>query len=101
MMEAPVATMNASLPEPMKAWVERQAAGGVYGNASDYVRDLIRKDQKRKAAIEALQAAVTEGVGSGEPQAFTPSAFKLRMRTGAPLRHHCGLADARPRTNRV
>lgn len=74
-----MATMNVSLPEPMKAWVERQAEGGRYGNASDYVRDLIRKDQERKSAIDTLQAAITEGVESGEPQAFDPMAFKLRM----------------------
>jgi antitoxin ParD1/3/4 len=75
-----MATMNVSLPEPMKAWVEQQAEGGRYGNASDYVRDLIRKDQERKAAIEALQIAISEGVSSGEPQPFDADAFKLRMR---------------------
>lgn len=75
-----MATMNVSLPEPMKAWVERQAAGGRYGNASDYVRDLIRKDQQRAEAIAALQAAITEGVESGEPQPLDVDAFKLRMR---------------------
>lgn len=64
----------------MKAWVERQAEGGQYGNASDYVRDLIRKDEERKAAIDTLEVAITEGVQSGEPQGFEPSAFKLRMR---------------------
>lgn len=75
-----MATMNVSLPEPMKAWVERQTQGGRYGNASDYVRDLIRKDQERRAAMDTLQAAITEGIQSGEPQAFDPTAFKLRMR---------------------
>jgi len=75
-----MATMNVSLPDTMKAWVEKQADGGRYGNASDYVRDLIRKDQDRKAAIAALQAAITEGVESGEPQSFDVEAFKLRMR---------------------
>ena len=75
-----MATMNVSLPGPMKVWVERQAEGGRYGNASDYVRDLIRKDQERRAAIDTLQAAVAEGVRSGDPETFDPSAFKLRMR---------------------
>src|SRR6185437_15736805 len=37
-----MATMNVSLPDPMKEWVEAQAATGRYSNASDYVRDLIR-----------------------------------------------------------
>ena len=75
-----MATMNVSLPDPMKAWVERQAEGGQYGNASDYIRDLIRKDQQRQEAVAALQAAITEGVESGEPQVLDAVAFKLRMR---------------------
>ncbi len=75
-----MATINISLPEPMMAWVERQVVGGLYGNASDYIRDLIRKDQERKEAIAALQAAITEGVRSGEQQPFDAAAFKLRMR---------------------
>jgi antitoxin ParD1/3/4 len=75
-----MATMNVSLPEPMKAWVERQVEGGLYGNTSDYIRDLIRKDQERKEAIATLQAAITEGVASGESQPFDAAAFKLRMR---------------------
>ena len=43
-----MATMNVSLPDAMKDWVEAQAQSGRYGNASDYVRDLIRHDQERK-----------------------------------------------------
>jgi antitoxin ParD1/3/4 len=78
--ETVMATMNVSLPEQMKAWVERQAEGGLYGNASDYIRDLIRKDQERREAVAALQAAINEGLASGEPQAFDSAAFKLRMR---------------------
>jgi antitoxin ParD1/3/4 len=60
-----MATMNVSLPAPMKEWVEQQSKGGRYSNASDYVRDLIRRDQARAAKIEALQAGVTEGLASG------------------------------------
>ncbi|WP_137180517.1 type II toxin-antitoxin system ParD family antitoxin [Roseomonas sp. AR75] len=75
-----MATMNVSLPEAMKAWVERQAESGRYGNASDYIRDLIRKDQERKQAVAALQAAITEGVESGTPRPLDARAFKLRMR---------------------
>ncbi|MBU3887093.1 MULTISPECIES: type II toxin-antitoxin system ParD family antitoxin [Methylosinus] len=75
-----MATMNVSLPEAMKAWVERQAESDAYGNASDYIRDLIRKDQARKEAIATLQAAIAEGIASGPPQPFDATAFKLRMR---------------------
>ncbi|MCZ4429780.1 type II toxin-antitoxin system ParD family antitoxin [Agrobacterium sp. SOY23] len=44
-----MATMNISLPGPMKEWVEAQSKTGRYSNASDYVRDLIRRDQERGA----------------------------------------------------
>lgn len=75
-----MATMNVSLPDPMRAWVESRTGDGRYSNASDYVRDLIRKDQERQSAIAVLQAAVAEGIKSGEPQPFDADAFKLRMR---------------------
>lgn len=75
-----MATMNVSLPDAMKAWVEAQVDGGRYGDASAYVRDLIRRDRARKDAIAALQTAVTDGIESGEPQALDVEAFKLRMR---------------------
>ncbi len=61
-----MATMNVSLPDPMKAWVEAQAESGRYANASDYVRDLIRRDQERANKLNALQQLITEGVESGE-----------------------------------
>ena len=75
-----MATMNVSLPDSMKAWVESQTENGQYSNASDYIRDLIRKDQERRNAIAILQAAITEGVESGKPQPFDAAAFKLRTR---------------------
>lgn len=75
-----MATMNVSLPEAMKAWVESQSRDGQYGNASDYIRDLIRKDRERKEAVAVLQAAITEGIESGESEPFDAAAFKLRMR---------------------
>ena len=60
-----MATMNISLPDPMKQWVEGQAETGRYSNASDYVRDLIRRDQERTTKIEAMQALIDEGRASG------------------------------------
>ena len=75
-----MATMNVSLPDQMKAWVERQADQRHYSNVSDYVRDLIRRDQERQDALGLLQAAIAEGVESGVPQPFDAEAFKLRMR---------------------
>lgn len=60
-----MATMNVSLPDQMKAWVETQAESGRYGNASDYVRDLIRRDQERQEKIAEFQRLVDEGRASG------------------------------------
>ena len=60
-----MATMNVSLPDPMKEWVEAQAKTGRYSNASDYVRDLIRRDQERSGSIAQIQALITEGLESG------------------------------------
>lgn len=58
-------TMNVSLPDQMKEWVEAQARTGRYSNASDYVRDLIRRDQERVDRLAELQRLVTEGIESG------------------------------------
>lgn len=58
-------TMNVSLPHPMKEWVEAQAKTGRYSNASDYVRDLIRKDQMRNDKVAAMQRFVDEGLQIG------------------------------------
>jgi len=60
-----MATMNVSLPDAMKAWVEGQSGSGRYSNASDYVRDLIRRDQERAAKIEAMQRLIDEAEASG------------------------------------
>ena len=40
-----MASMNISLPDPMRDWVEAQIEQGRYSSNSDYVRDLIRRDQ--------------------------------------------------------
>lgn len=60
-----MATMNLSLPDAMKAWVEAQVKGGQYNNASEYVRDLIRRDQSEREKLERLQAAIDQGRRSG------------------------------------
>ena len=74
-------TMNISLPDPMKSWVEDQTKSGRYANSSDYVRDLIRRDRARLEAIAAIQAAVDAGLASGPAKPLDREAFKTRMRT--------------------
>lgn len=60
-----MATMNVSLPDAMKDWVEGRAGTGRYSNASDYVRDLIRRDQERAEKIAQMQRLIDEGIESG------------------------------------
>lgn len=48
-----MATMNISLPQQMKDWVEAQTADGRYANSSDYIRDLIRRDVELRSELEA------------------------------------------------
>lgn len=60
-----MATMNVSLPDQMKAWVEAQISSGKYANASDYVRDLIRHDQHYHQRLGQLRTAIDQGRKSG------------------------------------
>jgi len=57
-----MATMNVSLPDGMREWVEDRTKSGDYANASDYIRDLIRHDKERR---EALKLAIQDGLNSG------------------------------------
>lgn len=58
-------SMNISLSEQMKNWVEKNVAGGQYHNASEYIRALIREDQEEAARTESFRAAITLGRSSG------------------------------------
>jgi antitoxin ParD1/3/4 len=58
-------TMNISLPEPLKEFVDSQVAEGRYSSVSEYMRELIRADEKRKAEA-ALEAKLLEGLRGGE-----------------------------------
>jgi antitoxin ParD1/3/4 len=60
-------TMNISLPEPLKTFVDRQIAEGRYSSASEYIRELIRDDEKRKAEGR-LEALLLEGLESEESE---------------------------------
>jgi antitoxin ParD1/3/4 len=69
--------MNISLPDQLKHFVENQVSGG-YSSVSEYVRELVRADQKRKAK-EQLETVLLEALQS-EPEAVTPEWWaKLRQ----------------------
>ena len=75
-----MATMNVSLPEQMKDWVEAQSKDGTFSNASDYVRHLIRQDRERQRAIAQLQAEIDKGINRGPATPFDIDDFKKRAR---------------------
>ena len=63
-------TMNISLPDQLKEFVDGQVGSGRYSSVSEYVRDLIRDDEKRKAQ-ERLETLLMEGIQSGEATQMT------------------------------
>ncbi len=65
-----MATMNISLPEGLKAWVQSRGSSDDYSTPSDYVRALIRADKARELA--ELQSLLLDGVGLGDPVLDTP-----------------------------
>jgi len=73
-------TMNISLPDPLRDWVDAQSKNDLYANNSDYVRDLIRKDQLKKEKFLLLQTAITEGFNSGDAGELNIDAIKAKAR---------------------
>ena len=70
-------TMNISLPEALKSFVDEQVSQRGFGTSSEYVRDLIRNDQERRQ----LRGLLLDGAGSEATQAVTSDYFEdLRKR---------------------
>lgn len=63
-------SMNISLPDSMRTYVEEQVANGGYSTASEYFRELVRNDQQRKAQ-ERLEVLLLEGLNSGTATGIT------------------------------
>ena len=75
-----MATMNVSLPEELKAFVDLQTREGGYGSTSEFVRDLIRREQDR----QHLRALLLDGASSGAGPVADDSYFaSLRRRVGS------------------
>lgn len=74
------ATMNVSLTEPLKRFVDDEVREGGFASTSDYVRELIRERQRRKSE-DALRALIAEGLGSGPAEPVGDDFFtKQRQR---------------------
>ena len=73
-----MSTMNISLPDTLKSFVDERVSQGSYGTSSEYVRELIRKDQDRLQ----LRGLLLEGAASAPAGRADPIYFKgLRDRT--------------------
>ena len=68
-MITPMAQMNISIPDKLKGWAESRVAEGRYSSTSDYVRDLVRRDQEAEEKLRVLRAAIDEGLASPETDA--------------------------------
>ena len=60
-----MAQMNISIPGKLKSWAESRVAEGRYSSTSDYVRDLVRRDQEQEEKLRQLRAAIEDGLASG------------------------------------
>jgi antitoxin ParD1/3/4 len=63
-------SMNISLPDTMRDYIEEQVAQGGYSSVSEYFRELVRQDQKHRAN-ERLQTMLLEGLNSGNATEIT------------------------------
>ena len=69
-----------TLTDQQDSWIKSQIEAGHYTNDSEYIRDLIRREQERSAEIDEIRSALVEGEASGAPKPFDVAAFKRRMR---------------------
>lgn len=72
-------TMNISLPDSMRVFVEETLTDDGYGSASEYVRDLIRADQKRRNE-KRLETLLLERLKSGDDETFTMDKVRAELR---------------------
>jgi antitoxin ParD1/3/4 len=72
-----------TLTTEQDSWIAAQISAGNYTNDSEYIRDLIRREQERSAETTAIRSALIEGENSGEPRRFDAAAFKQSVRTSA------------------
>jgi len=64
-------TLNISLPDSMRAFIEEQTKTGGFSTASEYLRSLIREDQKRRGQ-QRLEELLLQGLESGGPERLGP-----------------------------
>lgn len=82
-----MASVQVTMPETMKEWVEAQVRTGRYANASDYLRDLVRRDQdSSRDLIDALEEGAASGISDQSMEDIWQSA-KAKANAKAKARH--------------
>ena len=61
-----------TLTDRQNRWVDARTAAGGFTDGSEYIRDLIRRDQEQNAEFRALEAAIREGIDSGVSDKTVP-----------------------------
>ena len=77
-----------TLTDQQDRWIKARIAGGGFTNDSEYIRDLIRRDQEQSARYRALEAAIQEGIDSGVSDKTVPQVLE---EVEARLRADCRL----------
>jgi antitoxin ParD1/3/4 len=72
-------TMNIALPESLKMFVQEQVERGGYSSVSEYVRELIRAEQRRRHE-EEVDRLLLEGIQSGSPIEVTPEYWEAKKK---------------------
>ncbi|MEG3088493.1 type II toxin-antitoxin system ParD family antitoxin [Sphingomonas sp. PB4P5] len=86
-----MAQVTVSLSDDLQHWADARVAEGGYGSPSDYVVDLVRRDQEYAVKLKALQAAIDEGLASGVSER-EPFEYLEELRAG--LRERTRSVDA-------
>ena len=68
-----------TVTDQQNEWIKAQIEGGDFTNDSEYIRDLIRRDQARNSEIDAIRGELIKGEQSGDPQPFDGDLFKEEM----------------------
>ena len=83
-LEPTMSTMNISLPDTMKSFVDEQVSNRGYGTSSEYLRDLIRRDQDRQHLRGLLLAGASAPmVQEATPEYFNALRQQVRAKAGA------------------
>ncbi len=75
------ASINISLPRPMKQWVEHQVSAGGFGTASEFFRHLLRLEQQRQIVLQ-VDRNLHEALDSGESAPMTKADWERIRREG-------------------